>query len=61
MIGYSHSILTSFVEYHVSENLLHPEAKGPQLKRYKHYVSSPLLKQQKIENILAQRKNLECC
>lgn len=57
--GYSHSILASFVEYHVSENLVHPEAEGPQLKCYKHYVTSPLLKQQqKIENILAQQKNV---
>lgn len=62
MIGCSHSILASFGEYHVSDNLLHSEAEGPQLKCYKHYVTSPLLKQQqKIENILAQWKNLECC
>lgn len=59
IIGYSHSILASFVEYDVSENLLHPEAEGPQLKCCKHYGTCPLLKkQQKFENILAQRKNL---
>lgn len=62
IIGCSLSVLASCVECHVSENLLHPEAEAPQLKCYKHYVTSSLLKQQqKIENILAQRKNLECC
>lgn len=46
MIGCSDSILVSFGECHVSENLLHSEAEGPHLKCYKHYVTSPLLKQQ---------------
>lgn len=47
-------------EYHVLKNVLHIE-EGPQLKYCKHYVTNPLLKlEQKIENILVQRKNLEC-